>query len=83
MAQASVPSPIDFVRDKMISLPAPQQRRIAEYVERVARESNPSAAGRLIDPAGMAADLAADLCFEDFKENRREMWGDATGREFD
>jgi hypothetical protein len=63
---------------KVLDLPVEQQAKVRKYVESVERE-NPA----LSDPYGVAAHLPDRLSLEDFKQNRREMWGTSTDRELD
>ncbi|MBI3469229.1 MAG: hypothetical protein HY000_40005 [Planctomycetes bacterium] len=62
---------------KLSALNEAQQREVLEFIATL--ECKPKAP--LMDPYGMCSDLRTDMPFEEFQENRQEMWGQATNKE--
>lgn len=70
----------ETVIQKILSLPEEKQRVVLEFIKEL---EHTLAAQRelLIDPYGTCADLRSDLSFEEFQQNRREMWGSSADKE--
>ena len=66
------------VLTKMTRLTQEQQQDVLKFIEKL--ESQVQKAQ--MDAYGSCSDLRSDLSFEEFQNNRREMWGGATDREF-
>jgi len=74
---------IQSVIQKVLSLPADKQELVLKYAERIQEQSGRPRAKPLSDPMGMAADIGCDLSLEDFRRNRRAMWGSSSDRELE
>lgn len=57
---------------KFFRLPEHHQQKILIFIDTLAEPQVSVKAP--IDPYGMCADFCTDLSFEEFKQNRREMW---------
>ena len=74
---------VDIVQQitaKARALSLERQQEVLAFVEKL--ESNEQHGPRL-DSYGSCADIRTNLSFEDFAQNRREMWGHATDTELD
>jgi hypothetical protein len=62
------------------TLPLERQREVLAFTETLASkvECTPR-----VSSYGSCADIRTDLSFEEFAQNRREMWGNATDTEMD
>ncbi len=71
---------VQQITAKARALPLERQQEVLAFVEKLA--SSEQHRPRL-DSHGSCADIRTDLSFEEFAENRREMWGHATDTELD
>lgn len=67
------------VVQKLKQMPDERQRAVLAFVEQL--EQAEARKTPRIDPEGLLAHIKIDLRFEDFAQNRREMWGTATDGE--
>jgi len=65
----------EAVIQKLLALPADKQENVLAFVEQLERQASCGTKQALFDPAGVAASVGCDLSIEDFRVNRRAMWG--------
>lgn len=73
----------EAVIQKLLALPADKQENVLAYVEELERQFADDTRQALFDPAGVAASVGCDLTIEDFRANRRAMWGTGSDEELE
>jgi hypothetical protein len=66
---------------KVLSLPAVKQEEVLTYLQHMESEISKPGQTPLFNPEGVVSSSQGDLSLEDFQQNRREMWGDASDKE--
>ena len=61
------------------ALPPEKQHEALALIQRLGRQPRKS----LINPEGIASNVAFDISLEEFQSLRREMWGTSTDREME
>lgn len=72
----------DAIKQKLEKLPEDKQQDVLRYIEGLEREGA-SHGGPRRNPRGTLAGKLPDISLDEFKQLRREMWGDSTDRELD
>ena len=68
---------------KILSLPPDKQEQVLAYAESISKAEEKQPRKPLESIEGLTADIPCNLSFEEFQQNRREMWGTSTDRELD
>ncbi len=64
----------EMILERLRTLPPDKQSEVSDFVEFLHQRNAPSKPLR--NPRGIWKGLCADITLEEFRELRREMWGD-------